>query len=462
MIEKSIEGSFRDPSGYVYFLDGIIHRVVNKCYKEDYDHLFKSGLYEILTKKNYLIKHEEKNIEASSNSEYYKKIIPTNIPFISYPYEWSFSQLKDAALLTLEVQLLALKHDMVLKDASAYNVQFKDNKPIFIDTLSFERIKEDKPWQAYQQFCQHFLAPLSLMSKRDVRLSQLLKLYIDGIPLDLASKLLPFKTYLSFGILSHLHLHAMFQTHYSNNKKSIKEIKKIKQIDIINICKSLKNIITKLHWKPHGTEWISYYSSNNNYEVDTMQFKEKFVYENIKKISPNLVWDFGANTGYFSRLSSNLGFRTVSFDIDPACVEINYLEMRDKNETNLLPLYLDLTNPSPAIGWGNTERTSLYERNTPQLIMALALIHHLVISDNIPLIKIAELFFKLSPYLIIEFVSREDTMVKKLLSSKKNDFDEYNKDNFEKIFKKSYNIISSKKILNSERTMYFMERIEKA
>ena len=462
MIENSVQGSFRDPSGYVYLLDGIIHRVVNKCYKDDYDHLFKSGLYKILTKKNYLIKHEETNILANADNEFYRDIIPINIPFISYPYEWSFSQLKDAALLTLEIQLLALKHNMILKDASAYNVQFKDSKPIFIDTLSFERLQEDKPWQAYQQFCQHFLAPLSLMSKKDIRLSQLLKIYIDGIPLDLTSQLLPLKTYFSFGILSHIHLHAKFQTHYSNNKKSIKEIKKIKKIDIINICESLKSIITKLYWRPLGTEWISYYAMNNNYEADTMKFKEVFVSENIKKISPNLVWDFGANTGNFSRLSSNLGFRTISFDIDPACVEINYLEMKKNNETCLLPLHLDLINPSPAIGWGNTERSSLYERDAPQLIMALALIHHLVISNNIPLTKIAKLFYKLSPYLIIVFVPKNDTMVKKLLSTKKNNFNEYNKDNFEKIFGKYYKTLSSKKILNSERIMYCMERVEKA
>ena len=330
MIKNIIQGSFRDPSGYVYYCDGVIQRVINKCYQKDYDYLFKSGLYKILTKRNYLIQHKETSVEFNKDDKFFKNIIPENIPFISFPYEWSFSQLKDAALLTLEIQLLALNCDMILKDASAYNVQFKDNKPIFIDTLSFERFQDGMPWQAYQQFCQHFLAPLSLMSKKDIRLSQLLKTYIDGIPLDLASELLPMKTYFSFGILSHIHLHAKFQLHYSDNGKSIRKIKKIKKKDIINICESLKNIISKLNWKPDGTEWINYYSNNNNYKADTMKLKEIFVSENIKKISPNLVWDLGANTGNFSRLSSNLNFRTISFDIDPACVEINYLEMKKK------------------------------------------------------------------------------------------------------------------------------------
>ncbi len=461
MNENRVQGSFRDPSGYVYYLDGVIHRIVNKCYSDDYDYFLNSGLYKNLTKKKYLVTHEEKDILIDKNSQIYKNLMPACIPFISYPYEWSFSQLKDAALLTLEIQLLALKHNMILKDASAYNVQFKNSKPIFIDTLSFERLEEGKPWKAYQQFCQHFLAPLSLMSKKDVRLSQLQKNYIDGIPLDLASKILPLRTYFKFGILFHIHLHAKFQTYYSDSKKTINKNRKMKKSDIVNICKSLKNIISKLYWKPLGTEWINYYDNNNNYETNTMLFKEEFVSKNIKKISPNLVWDLGANTGNFSRLSSTLGLNTISFDIDPACVEFNYLKVKEKNEESLLPLYLDLTNPSPAIGWGNTERTSLYERDQPELIMALALIHHLVISNNIPFENIAKLFFKLSPYLIIEFVPKSDTMVKKLLLTKKNDYNTYNKNNFEKIFSKYYKVISSKKILNSERIIYFMERIEK-
>ena len=459
MIKGNVPGSFRDSSGYVYSYKGIIRRTVNKSYKKNYNSLYSSGLYRKLIKKKYMVKHEESPSLVIKHSDIYKDIIPENIPFISYPYEWSFSQLKDAGLLTLDIQLLALECNMTIKDASAYNIQYKNGKPIFIDTLSFEEYEDGKPWVAYQQFCQHFLAPLAIMSKNDIRLLQLLKTNIDGIPMDLASKLLPKKTFLSFGILFHIHLHAIFQNHYSDKQKTQKKIRRITKIDLINICESLKSLITKFNWNPIGTEWSDYYKTNNNYELETMKFKEKFVSLYVSKVSPTLVWDLGANTGNFSRLSSSKTTLTISFDIDPACVELNYLEMKKNKEQFMLPLLLDLTNPSPAIGWENTERQSVYQRKNPNLIMALALVHHLVISNNIPLIKIADLFSQLSRYLIIEFVPKSDTMVKKLLSTRPDIFIDYNKKDFEKIFLKFYKIIASQNVLNSQRFIYFMERI---
>jgi len=192
-----------------------------------------------------------------------------------------------------------------------------------------------------------------------------------------------------------------------------------------------------------------------------MTFKKEFVLNNTKKISPNLVWDLGSNTGKFSRISSELGFRTISFDIDPACVELNYLQMKRKSEKNLLPLQLDLTNPSAAIGWANNERSEIFKRNKPDLLLSLALMHHLVITYNIPMSKISELFSNLSANLIIEFVPKSDTQVKKLLSTKKNKFEEYNQENFERIFKKNFEILSVKKVLKSERVIYYMRRFEK-
>ena len=461
MNREYVDGSFRDPSGHVFYKGNDIFRSVNNSYKDNYDLLINTGLFQNLIEKKYIVKHEETDFDKHNEDKIYQIIKPELIPFISYPYEWSFSQLKDAAILTLNIQLVALEHSMILKDASAYNIQFKDDKPIFIDTLSFEKYEDGKPWQAYQQFCQHFLSPLCLMSYTDIRLSQLLKLYIDGIPLDLTSKLLPFKSFFSFGILSHLHLHAYFQNYYSNKKKDTNNIKQVNKKDIINICENLKNLIINLKWSPKGTEWFNYYTDNNNYEDETMTFKKEFVLNNTKKISPNLVWDLGSNTGKFSRISSELGFRTISFDIDPACVELNYLQMKRKSEKNLLPLQLDLTNPSPSIGWANNERSEIYKRNRPDLLLSLALIHHLVITYNIPMSKISELFSNLSANLIIEFVPKSDTQVKKLLTTKKNKFEEYNQENFERIFKKNFEILSVKKVLKSERVIYYMRRFEK-
>lgn len=213
---QRLTASFRDPSGFIFRHNGALYRQINTTYRENYQTLMKSGLYDDLTRAQLLIPHEEVAVEPAEPSIAYKVIRPEPLQFISYPYERCFSQLKDTALTTLAIQKRALKHGMSLKDCSAYNIQFHRGRPVFIDTLSFEIYREGEPWVAYRQFCQHFLSPLALIAHRDVRLNQLLRVYIDGIPLDLTSRLLPARTKLNFAILSHIHLHAASQKHYAN------------------------------------------------------------------------------------------------------------------------------------------------------------------------------------------------------------------------------------------------------
>ncbi len=221
-----------------------------------------SGLYESLTNSSLLIPHKEFHTEAVQPDDVYKIIKPELIPFISYPYEWSFSQLKEAALITLQIQKKSLEFGMTLKDGSAYNIQFRNGKPIFIDTLSFEKYREGQPWVAYRQFCQHFLAPLSLMANCDIRLGQLLRLDVDGIPLDLASSLLPFRTWLRFSLLSHIHLHGKSQKYFANKTVS-KNGRKMSRLSFLGLVDSLEAAIKKLSWKPKGTEWAEYYEDTN-------------------------------------------------------------------------------------------------------------------------------------------------------------------------------------------------------
>ncbi|HYO67091.1 MAG TPA: hypothetical protein VEU33_13530, partial [Archangium sp.] len=208
--------SFRDPSGFVFRREGIVYRQVNDSYREDFALLQGSGLHAELVQAGQLIPHEEVDLGLAAAPGAHKVLRPRQLPFVSYPYEWSFSQLQDAALLTLDVQEKALARGLSLKDASAYNVQLVDGRPMLIDTLSFEKYEEGRPWVAYRQFCQHFLAPLALMSHTDVRLGQLLRLYIDGIPLDLASRLLPGRTRFSFALGMHVHAHARSQQKYAD------------------------------------------------------------------------------------------------------------------------------------------------------------------------------------------------------------------------------------------------------
>lgn len=448
--------SFRDPSGYLFFSAGQLYRQVNLKYKENFDHLMASGLYQVLVKKELLIPHEEVDISGNKPEIAYKVLKPELIEFISYPYEWAFSQLKDAALLTLQIQKIALDYGMSLKDSSAYNVQFHHGQPILIDTLSFEIYPEGSPWVAYRQFCQHFLAPLSLMAYRDIRLNQLLKTYLDGIPLDMTSELLPYRTRLKLPLLMHIHLHAASQRRFSSAE--IESERKMNKVALLGLIDSLETGINSLQWKPADTEWVEYYS-DHNYTAEALEHKKNLVDEYLEPIQPTNVWDLGANVGIFSRLASQRGIPTVAFDIDPAAVERNYLSCKRQSETNLLPLVQDISNPSPDLGWNSHERTSLIHRGPASALMALALIHHLAISNNVPLENLASFFHSLGKWLIIEFVPKNDSQVQRLLASREDIFPGYTQENFEQIFSTYFKIQRQSVIQSSDRWLYLMEAL---
>ncbi len=452
-----VPGSFRDPSGYVYLRDGEIYRQVNQSYREEFDLLLESGLYQRLVDDGLLIHHAEVGLEHAASDDAYKVLKPQPIPFISYPYEWCFSQLKDAALLTMEIQARAFDAGMSLKDCSAYNVQFVGSKPVFIDTLSFERYREGQPWVAYRQFCQHFLAPLALLSYVDVGLHRLLRVHLDGVPLSLASRLLPGRTRLSFGLLSHIHLHAKAQERFSDSSAPSTD-RKMARTSFLGLVDSLRSTVSKLSWQAGSTEWHDYYDKTN-YSSAAFEHKRRLVAELLDRIAPtpSSVWDLGANEGVFSRIASDKGIRTISFDIDPAAVETNYLHDRGKERSDILPLILDLTNPSPGIGWANEERMSFTERGPADTAMALALIHHLAISNNLPFDKIARFLGAICHTLIIEFVPKSDSQVQKLLSTREDIFPTYHEESFEAEFGKIFSIVHREPIQGTERTLYLME-----
>ena len=455
--EVAVEpSSFRDPSGFVYRRDGILYRQVNRCFKEDFDRFVDSGLCRKLQQAGLLIAHEEVSIDLSHTDKAYKVIQPERLPYVSYPYEWSFSQLKDAALTTIRIQKAALDCGMSLKDCSAYNVQFLRGKPIFIDTLSFETYLEGQPWVAYRQFCQHFLAPLALMSYVDVRLSQLLRVYIDGLPLDLTSPLLPLKTRLKLGLLSHIHLHARAQTRYASKTLETRK-PSVSRVAMLGLIDNLERSVQKFRWEPQGTEWAEYYNFTNYSDSSTEQ-KRTVVGEFLDEAKPRCVWDIGANTGLYSRVSSDRGIGTIAYDIDPAAVEKNYRMVSEKQEEHILPLLLDLGNPSPGIGWGNTERESFFQRGPVDLVMALALIHHVAISNNVALARTAEQFARIADFLIIEFVPKSDSQVKILLSTREDIFPDYRRDAFEEEYAQFFDIVRSVELEGTERTLYLMRK----
>jgi hypothetical protein len=460
--DQLLAASFRDPGGFLFSRDGTLYRQINLVGKDDYDHFMDSGLYQALMDAGVLIPHQEVDVDPPLPHLAYKVIQPEKVPFISYPYEWCFGQLQDAALATLKLQKTALQFGMSLKDASAYNIQFVRGQPMLIDTLSFEVYREGKPWDAYRQFCQHFLAPLALMAHRDVRLSQLLRVYIDGVPLDLASQLLPLRTRFIFPLLIHIHLHASAQGRYSDapggeQKARAMQTRQVSKTSLLGMVDNLETSVAKLRWGRTKTEWADYYTSTN-YTSSASEHKKRLVEMFVERVQPKMMWDLGANTGLFSRVASDKGIFTVAFDIDPGAVQQNYADCSTQREANILPLVLDLTNPSPALGWAHQERMSFQGRGEVDLILALALIHHLAIGNNVPLFRIAEFLNRLTRWLVIEFVAKDDSQVQHLLATRADIFPDYTREGFEQAFGAYFEIHVREDISDSERTMYLMKR----
>ena len=451
MMKNKELSSFRDPSGFIYYENNKVIRKINPIYFKEYNHLMDSGLYKELVDNNLLIKHKE---IKKSNDEILLEV--EKIPYISYPYEWTFEELKEAALLTLKINKIALKYGMILKDATSYNIEFIGCKPIFIDTLSFMFYEENSPWGAYGQFTRHFIAPLVLMKYVDIRMNTLLKNYIDGIPLDLCSNLLKNRG----GMISKIHIklqNKSIKKHNNDGKKDVVKIN-ISKKSIINMFDMITNQINNLKLKKYTTEWMDYYDLSN-YNEKAFNSKENIIKEFCKMIKSkdnDISFDLGSNDGRFSKLiEKELNNYVVSFDIDNNAVEYNFINNKDNDR--ILPLIMDFTNPSSGIGFSNNERKSFMDRGNANLTLVLAFIHHLVISNNLSFEMVADFLSKITKYLIIEFVPKEDSQVELLLKTRNDIFDFYNIETFKEEFSKYFKIIKEEKIDNSKRTLFLME-----
>lgn len=447
------QSSFRDDAGFVFEREGLILRLIKNSYKRHYDHFVSSGLYDALVREKMIVAHQEvPNIFADEDQ--YKIIRPEYIPFISYPYEWCFSQLKDAALLTLRIQEMALEYDMVLKDASAFNVQFHAGKPIFIDTTSFVMREAGKPWVAYRQFCEFFIAPLALMSKIDVRLNRLLQNHIDGISIELTSKILPWMSWFNMHYFLHIHLHA---------RMSKRQAKVGNTYSVFNrhylsfLTQHLRICIKHIRQPKVSSYWPAYYRDCNEGQGIYLRDKERIVANWLLKIKPKIVWDFGANTGHFSEIAARLGARVIAFDSDHDAVEALYGNSKMKEESGIIPVCLDLAQPSPAIGFANKERGSIWNREFPEVVLCLGLAHHLYFNNQIPFGKMAELMALTEADLIIEFVPADDRSLEEAFAEASWRLQEYSQVIFEKSFASYFNIKDREVVRGSGRVLYFME-----
>jgi len=450
--ESSTElGSFRDPDSRVFLDDDVVYRVLSPDGWEDWLALSATPLIEddriVATEPVELDSLPELTAGPAAGALKHEKV-----SFISYPYEWPFSMLKDAALLQLERVRRALHHDLTLKDASAYNVQFKGARPVFVDVGSFERLNEGEPWAGYRQFCMLFLYPLMLEAYKGLPYHALLRGSLDGITPAQARAVLSVRRR---GVLTHVLLHARLEARYADagGREVKRELKRAgfgKALLDANLRK-LEKLVRRLEFKPGRTAWTEY-GRTNTYSDEEAARKAEFVRQAAAR-HKGLVWDLGCNDGTYSRVAAEHAGTVVALDSDHATVDGLYRALRDEGRTDLLPLVMSLTDPSPDVGWRGLERARLERRGTPDLALALALIHHVVITGNVPVREFVAWLRSLDCALVIEFPEREDPMVQKLLSGKTDKANpDYERETFERALGERFEVERTERL--GSRTLY--------
>jgi len=455
-------GSFRDRTSRVFYHENLIYRTLDKKALDNWQLFQDSDFFKKFSLSRNIVKTklmEESHFPALKNNDilWAGVLQHERIPFISYCYEWTFGMLKDAALLQLDLLLAALAEDMILKDSSAYNFQWQGIVPTFIDIPSFEKHGQSDPWTGYLQFCQMFLNPLMLQAYKKVDFHSWMRGSIDGIDPGQFSRLLSVGDLIKKGVFMHVLLHSKMQQNYGATKKDVKKglvgagfNKKL----ITNNITGLKALVNKLDWHPAKSEWSGYDTHNSYIESDT-QIKKEFIQNVVDKKCRKLVWDIGCNTGTFSIIASTNSDYVIAMDFDHYCVEKLYQSLKDEKSKNILPLVMNVANPSSGLGFSGLERKALTDRGKPDLILCLALIHHIVISANIPVKEFIKWLAQTTHELIIEFVTKDDPMVKTLLLNKEDNYFDYEPDYFEQALEEHFQIINKTPLTCGSRTIYF-------
>lgn len=452
-------GSFRDPAGKVFYYNEKVYRGLTHHGYERFEKIKKGGILQESISKGFLIntKIVPKIFfnEILDNYEFFLE--HEKINFVSYPYEWTFNQLKDAAIHHLNFQIYLLEKNFILLDASAYNIQFINTKPIFVDVLSIDNYVEGSYWLGYKQFCENFLNPLIISSKKNINFNNWFRGNLEGISTTETNSVLSFIDKFSPNIFVNVFLLYKIQKKTIENPKQISKnlikVKTFSKKSYIFLLKSLLKFIEKLKKNNTKSVWQEY-STNNTYKKDDVDIKKEVVSRFSKKNNFNLLADLGCNDGTYSFLSLENGTKKViGFDYDLKALNDSFIKAKGQS-LSFQPVYFDATNPSPNQGWNEKERKNIFSRAKFDGVIALALVHHLSIAKNVPLDEAVSWIIKFAPKGIIEFVPKSDETVKIMLLARKDIFKYYDQVNFEKYLLKNAKIVSKTKLKSSERLLY--------
>lgn len=383
------------------------------------------------------------------------------LPFISYPYEWCFSALRAAALLQLDLLTEALERDIMLSDASAYNIQFDGSKPVFIDVLSFRPYSDGEYWTAHQQFCDQFLNPLLLSAKGGIGFNAWFRGNIEGITSQDLNQLLPWFRKLSLRVVMHVTLPVRLQSGTRRNTAARLDNvarRSLPRSSLSNMISSLRSWIASLSLPSQKRgDWNSY-ETVNSYDNQATQTKEEFTRRFASAVKPTILWDIGCNTGKYADIALQAGaVKAIGFDSDAEAVETAFARSA-KTGTSFLPLVLDLANPSPGQGWRGIERKSLLDRANADGMIAYAVLHHLSIGRNIPLAEAVSWLTDIAPEGVIEFVEKEDPMVRQMLRLRTDIFDDYHRDAFLAEIRKRAEIVETCEVIKGRRLLVWYRR----
>jgi SAM-dependent methyltransferase len=451
--------SYRDTAARVVKKESRYYRYIFLEYKAEYDHLMDSGLYSELTNKGLLIEHKEIELDTD-DPKVYKQLFPTQIPFQSYPFEWSYTQWRKAILAYLRINFIALGYGMILKDATPYNFYLAGGKAIMLDTSSFMFFKKNDKWIAYRQFCVEFLSPVALMHYNGPEWSKLTMANSRGMPLSFVSKQLPLKSWFNLTTLLHIHIHSKYTGHYEpigiENKKDIGFTReKIKSLQKM-IFKTINRWEKPYHFKSH---WSTYYE-NDIESQEYIKDKEGTIRKWLEIIKPKSVLDLGANTGKFSFIAAEYAERVISIDGDDKCVDVIEKKISIR-KNNIFTLIGNVAEPSPAIGFLNSGTKSIYKRGSSDVVLGLALVHHLHISNMLSFDQLSLIFSSFSnEYLIIEFIPITDNKVQILTKAKSINLMDYNEDHLIKSLSSWFIIREVNNLKKSGRSLFLLEKIK--